>query len=341
MVRGFFIDPFVGLSDYQGVVDVDDLLVRFDRKDPVALGRLLKEVENQSDVGRQALLHTSTRQGGAHIVGITGPPGAGKSTLTGRLCKRWADAGRDVGIVCVDPTSPFSGGALLGDRIRMLELSGHPNIFIKSLATRGSLGGIASSTADVVQLLDAFGKDVIVIETVGVGQVEFDVMNLADTVVLVNVPGLGDSIQTLKAGIMEIADVFVINQADRPGAEESARDLRQMLEDRKSAGWGVPVLKTVATQGEGIAELAEAIQQHEVYLKQVQQWEVKRRRRNRQRLMRAMDALFADAVQDFLHEDASARALLEEAESGKRDPFAAAREMVQKLFARESKRTGG
>ncbi|MDI3256417.1 MAG: methylmalonyl Co-A mutase-associated GTPase MeaB [Kyrpidia sp.] len=310
---------------------MQELLSRFDGRDPVALGRLLKEVENGTPLGQEALRHTAPRHGCAHVVGITGPPGAGKSTLTGRLCKQWAEAGLEVGIVCVDPTSPFSGGALLGDRIRMLELSSYPNVFIKSLATRGSLGGTAASTADIIQLMDAYGKDVVVVETVGVGQVEFDVMDLSDTVVLVNVPGLGDSIQTLKAGIMEIADIFVINQADRPGADDSVRDLQRMLADRQGAGWLWPVVKTVATRGEGIHRLAEAIENHRAYLKREQLWDEKRRRRNRQRLMREMDRLFRQHVLTRIQMNETDRGLLEAVERGSQDPFSAARYLFQEI----------
>ncbi|ADG05236.1 methylmalonyl Co-A mutase-associated GTPase MeaB [Kyrpidia tusciae] len=310
---------------------MQELLSRFDAGDPVALGKLLKEVENGTSSGKEALRCTASRQGRAHVVGITGPPGAGKSTLTAKLSKRWAEAGREVGIVCVDPTSPFSGGALLGDRIRMLELSSFPNVFIKSLATRGSLGGMAASTADIIQLMDAYGKEVVVVETVGVGQVEFDVMDLSDTVVLVNVPGLGDSIQALKAGILEIADIFVINQADRPGAEDSVRDLRQMLADRKETGWLWPVVKTVATRGEGIDRLAEAIESHRAYLKREQLWEEKRCRRNRQRLMQEMDRLFRQHVLTRIRTDPTARALFEEVEKGTQDPYSAARHLFQEI----------
>lgn len=317
-----------------------ELLVRFERRDPVALGKLLKEVENRTMVGREALRRTASRKGRAHIVGITGPPGAGKSTLTGKLCKKWAEEGREVGIVCVDPTSPFSEGALLGDRVRMLELSSYPNVFIKSLATRGSLGGLAECTSDVVQLLDAYGKEVIVIETVGVGQVEFDVMDLSDTVVLVNVPGLGDSIQTLKAGIMEIADVYVINQADRRGADDSVRDLQMMLAERTETGWSPPVLKTVAIRGEGIVELMEMIQQHQDYLRRERLWEEKRRRRNRQRLMRELESLFSAKTWDHIQSDQSAKALLEEVEAGRGDPFSVAQELFRCLYEKNGRGDG-
>src|SRR5690606_26560875 len=171
-----------------------------------------------------------------------------------------------IAVVCVDPTSPFTHGALLGDRVRMLELAKFPNVFIKSLATRGNLGGLAASTSEIIQVFDAFEKDVIIIETVGVGQVEFDVLEVADTVVLVNVPGLGDSMQTLKAGIMEVADIFVINQADRPGADESVKDLRMMINESQKKDWKPPILKTIATQEEGITELINKFNEHKKHL---------------------------------------------------------------------------
>jgi LAO/AO transport system kinase len=187
--------------------------------------------------------------------------------------------------------------------------------------------------------MDAYGKEIVVIETVGVGQVELEVMDLSDTVVLVNVPGLGDSIQTLKAGIMEIADVFVVNQADRPGADDSVRDLRLMLDERGNTGWARPVLKTVATTGEGIAELSEAVRRHREYLKQERLWEEKRQKRNRRRLMGELEAIFVALITDHLQNDPSAKVLREQVEAGREDPYSAAQKIMQHFL--KAPRTGG
>jgi LAO/AO transport system kinase len=314
---------------------MNKLLEDFDQKDRVALGKLLKEVENQTSMGYEILKHSAVRKGNAHIVGVTGPPGAGKSTLVGKMCKVWADQGLSIGVVCVDPTSPFTKGALLGDRIRMQELAKLPDIFIKSLATRGSLGGLAACTADVVQLLDAYGKDIILVETVGVGQVEFDVLDISDTVVLVNVPGLGDSIQTLKAGIMEIADLYVINQADRPGADESVKDIKLMVHESGKAGWEPPVLKTVATQQEGIEELIEEIQRHKEYLQSSELWNKKRQDRNTTRLRSMIQSLLSNKVEEYIKSNKAVEQMFEKVKDGKADPFSVSNEIVQYIVTNE------
>ena len=205
--------------------------------------------------------------GQARILGLTGPPGAGKSTLVDQLARHYRKADRTVGIIAVDPTSPYTGGAILGDRIRMQEHFSDPGIFIRSMATRGSLGGLARTTSDVAMVLDASGRDVVMIETVGVGQDEVDIVRLADITVVILVPGMGDDVQTIKAGIMEIADIFVINKSDRDGAERVEREIRalQSLAIR-SDKWTPPIIKTVATEGKGIESLAESITGYEEYL---------------------------------------------------------------------------
>jgi LAO/AO transport system kinase len=298
----------------------------------VALGRLLKEAENQTPLGYEVLKHSTAKKGRAQVIGITGPPGAGKSTLVGKLCKVWADQGFTIGVVCVDPTSPFSGGALLGDRVRMQELAKLPDIFIKSLATRGSLGGIAASTADIVQILDAYGKDIIIVETVGVGQAEFDVLNISDTVVLINVPGLGDSLQTLKAGIMEIADLYVINQADRPGADESVKDLQLMVHESGKTDWEPPVLKTVATEKQGIRELVEEIHRHRDFLQKSDLWKKKRQERNTKRLRSRIEDLLTHKVDQYIASNKEIERLFKEVKEGYADPYSAAYEVIQCMF---------
>ena len=207
--------------------------------------------------------------GQARVLGLTGPPGAGKSTLVDQLAKLYRKQDRTVGIIAVDPTSPYTGGAILGDRIRMQDHFADPGIYIRSMATRGSLGGLARTTADVTSVLDASGRDVVLIETVGVGQDEVDIVRLADITVVILVPGMGDDVQTIKAGIMEIADIFVINKSDRDGAERVEREIRALQSlAMRNDGWTPPIVKTVASEGTGIKELAEAIEGYESYLQE-------------------------------------------------------------------------
>jgi LAO/AO transport system kinase len=235
--------------------------------DPRALARAISTVENRSSDAADLLKALFPHSGKARILGMTGPPGAGKSTLVDQLAKHYRREGKTLGIIAVDPTSPYTGGAILGDRIRMQDHHSDPGIYIRSMATRGSLGGLARTTADVATVLDASGKDLILIETVGVGQDEVDIVRLADITVVILVPGMGDDVQTIKAGIMEIADIFVINKSDRDGAENVEREIRAMqtLAARKD-GWTPPIVKTVASEGKGVEELAAAIAGYEAYL---------------------------------------------------------------------------
>ncbi|MDF1506773.1 methylmalonyl Co-A mutase-associated GTPase MeaB [Robertmurraya sp. DFI.2.37] len=304
----------------------------FEKKSDVILGKLLKEVENQTANSIEILRESSARKGTAHIVGITGPPGSGKSTLVNKLCKTLAKSGIEIGIVAVDPTSPFTKGALLGDRTRMQELSGLSNVFIKSLATRGNLGGLAPTTADIVQVLDAYGKELIIIETVGVGQIEFDVLEIADTVVLVNVPGLGDSLQTLKAGIMEIADIYVVNQADRPGADESVRDLKMMVREKLQENWEQPVLKTIATNNEGMIELIDQIQRHKEFLLHSNRWDEKRKTRNLTRLNHLMIQSLNNEVDSYIRRKQGIQIKIQQVKEGKLDPYTLSDHIVEQLI---------
>lgn len=234
-----------------------------------ALARAISAAENDPLVVQAFLREHSQRLGRARIIGITGPPGAGKSTLTGCLATELAKRGFSLGLLLVDPSSPFTGGAILGDRLRLPEVAQHPQVFVRSMSSRGSMGGLSKATSDAVKLLDAFGKDIILIETVGTGQAETDIISVADSVVVVSVPGLGDDIQAMKAGILEIADLFVVNKADREGADKTERELLHMLKMQPpTSGWSVPVIKTVAVKNEGIVELADQLLAHYDFLQQ-------------------------------------------------------------------------
>jgi LAO/AO transport system kinase len=233
-----------------------------------ALARAISTVENRAPGWSELLKALFQHSGKARVLGLTGPPGAGKSTLVDQLARFYRKHDRSVGIIAVDPTSPYTGGAILGDRIRMQEHFSDPGIYIRSMATRGSLGGLARTTADVTTVLDASGRDLIMIETVGVGQDEVDIVRLADITILILVPGMGDDVQTIKAGIMEIADIFVINKSDRDGAENVEREIRSLQSlAMRHDGWTPPIVKTVASQGVGIEELAGAIADYEAYLR--------------------------------------------------------------------------
>jgi LAO/AO transport system kinase len=270
-----------------------------------ALARLISQIENDGPLAVQALGEIFPRTGRAHIVGVTGSPGTGKSSLVSELAKTYRRAGQTVGIVAVDPTSPFTGGAILGDRIRMRDLAGDPGVFIRSMATRGSLGGLARATADVVKILDAVGYQAVLIETVGAGQSEVDIARTADTTLVVEAPGLGDEVQAIKAGILEIADVLVVNKADRDGASNTVRALQAMLDlgtasrtvshhgvtmtvgvpvqegyaqDSKPS-WRPPILQTIALEGKGVNEVVDAIERHQAFLAQSGEGESRRRAR--------------------------------------------------------------
>jgi LAO/AO transport system kinase len=261
---------------------LDDLVPRLLAREPRAVARAITLCEDGGNAQRELIGRIYERTGRARVVGVTGPPGSGKSTLVDRLVRLCRRRGETVGVLAVDPTSPFTGGAILGDRIRMQGHTTDSGVFIRSMATRGNLGGLSRASRDAVDILDAAGFDWVILETVGVGQAEVDVVRSVDTVVVVTVPGLGDDIQAIKAGILEIADVFVINKADREGVERTLRDLQMMLSLGEHGAWVPPLLKTVASRDEGISEMAEAIGKHREWLTESD--ELARRRRTHLRL---------------------------------------------------------
>ncbi len=296
---------------------------------PLPLARAISAIENRAAGSSELLKALFPHTGQARIIGLTGAPGSGKSTLVDQLAKHYRKENQTVGIIAVDPTSPYTGGAILGDRIRMQDHHADPGIYIRSMATRGSLGGLARATADVATVLDASGRDRILIETVGVGQDEVDIVRLADVTVVILVPGMGDDVQTIKAGIMEIADVFVINKSDRDGAERVEREIRalQSLATRND-GWTPPVVKTVASEGTGTKELADAIAGYEAYLKRenlafkknVENWQ--------QRLIEMLRDAMLEKARAQMDGGSLERYAAEVAEH-KRDPYTLVEEMVR------------
>jgi LAO/AO transport system kinase len=246
--------------------DIGTLISKFKKKDKIALAKLITLIENEPDKAHEIFKHFEETSHDSYIIGITGSPGVGKSTLTGQISKKFLEDGKSVGVICVDPTSPFSGGAFLGDRVRMTDISLHPNVFLRSLASRGYKGGISRAVFDISLLYEAYGMDVIIIETVGVGQAEFDIYNLVYSVVVILVPGYGDAIQMQKAGIIEIGDIYNINKKDL-GGEDIAVQIEMMLDDTVfQSGWRPPVSMTDAISGEGVEELIQNIWDHKEHL---------------------------------------------------------------------------
>ena len=310
-----------------GSADSAALVDRARAGDRVAIARLISLVESGGASAKAVAVATAPHTGRAWTVGITGAPGAGKSTLTDGLVRELRACDLEVGVLAVDPTSPFSGGAILGDRVRMQDHAVDPGVFIRSMATRGHLGGLALATPQAVRVLDAAGKQWIIIETVGVGQVEVEIAGHADSTVVVVNPRWGDAVQAAKAGLLEIADLFVVNKADRPGADETVRDLEGMLELSGDLAWRPPVLRTVATEGTGVAEVRDALQAHREFLEAHGLVESRRRERVRAELR----AIVAEQLREqaaVLGSGARFDALVEKVAARELDPFTAVAELL-------------
>jgi LAO/AO transport system kinase len=303
------------------------------KEDPRSIARLISYAENGSIYASKAMKDIHPFTGKAHVIGITGVMGGGKSTLICEITREFRKKGKKVGIIAIDPTSPFSGGALLGDRVRMMELAMDKGVFIRSMGTRGMLGGLASAVYDVVEILDASGKDIIIIETVGVGQAEVDIIKIADTTLVVLVPGLGDSVQTIKAGVMEIADIFIINKADRPDVNQTVAEVESLVDiECSNKERRIPVLKTIAKNGDGIKDLIREIELHNKYLKSNKEFDRKRRKRYeaelveiiRKRLMNFIfdESIFKDKVE----------LLIDQIYKKEIDPYSAADKILGKIL---------
>ncbi len=313
----------------RGPADAGALIAAAREQDPRALARLVSLVENASPQLRAVMRAIGPLAGGAQVIGLTGSPGVGKSTVTGALVRVYRGRGLRVGVLAVDPTSPFSGGALLGDRVRMQEHATDPGVYIRSMASRGHLGGLTWATPQVLRILDAAGFDIIMVETVGVGQAEVEIASLADSTLVVVAPGMGDSIQAAKAGILEVADIFVVNKSDRPGAQEAIRDLRTMLAMARyaPADWKPPIVSAAASAGEGIEDLAAAVDARWAWL--AKSGELDRRRR-----ARAREEVTAIAVAELrlrlggLPGEARLEELASRVAAGELDPYTAADALI-------------
>lgn len=308
--------------------NVRDLVERARAGEPRAVARLISWVEDGSPALAEVMSLIADRAGSARVIGVTGPPGVGKSTMTSALVRAWRERGLRVGVIAVDPTSPFSGGALLGDRIRMHDHATDPGVFIRSMASRGHLGGLAATTPQAVRILEAAGCDVVIVETVGVGQSEVEVASTADSTLVLLAPGMGDGIQAAKAGILEIGDVLSVNKADRDGASTTARELTHMLglADRPDRAWAPRVVTSVASRGD-IDAVLEALDEHARWLADSGILAQRRRRRAAEEVL----AIAMARIRDRWEGSATLDSLAEEVAKGERDPFAAAEELRRHL----------
>jgi LAO/AO transport system kinase len=300
------------------------------------MARLITLVESEDRRASELMGRIYPYTGKAYVLGITGSPGTGKSTLTDKITSLLRREGQTIGVIAVDPSSPFTGGALLGDRIRMQRASGDPDVFIRSMATRGNLGGLARATADVIKIMDAFGKNWVIVETVGVGQDEVDIARTADTTAVVLAPGLGDTIQSMKAGVMEIADLYVVNKADRSGADTLVSEVNLRVEQDsqiKKRAWRAPVVKTVAVEDIGTDTLVDAIKRHRNFLEESGKLESSRREKTRQETLSLLKEEIYRSILEKIAGDGGFESWLDDILAHKKDPYSSVQEIVRNFFA--------
>ena len=311
---------------------MDDITSKIFDGDIRSIARMITLIENNDSSAINAMKEIHKKSGNAHVIGITGVMGSGKSSLIFDLAYYYRKQGKKVGVIAIDPTSPFSGGAILGDRVRMMELATDDNVFIRSMGTHGMLGGLASSVFDVVEIFDAAGIDIILIETVGVGQAEVDIVKVADTTVVVLVPGLGDSIQTIKAGLMEIADIFVVNKSDKSGVDQIVAEIESMLDISSKKDRAIPIVKTSAKKDIGIAKLLEEISDHKDYLKKEKRLKIKRRKRYETELTEIIRKRLMNLIFDESKFKDKIDVLIDQISKKELDPYSAADEILGKIL---------
>jgi LAO/AO transport system kinase len=299
-----------------------------------SIARAITTIENNSPKAQELIASIFPHTGNAHIIGLTGPPGSGKSTVIDKIIREYRRKGKTVGVIAVDPTSPFTGGAFLGDRIRMQELSTDQRVFIRSMASRNYLGGIAKATKNAAKVLDAAGKDIVIVETVGAGQSEVEIIKVAQTIVVLFAPGLGDEIQAIKAGIMEIADIFVVNKADRTNADKAVLDIQAMLQlNNKEKKWKPPVLKTTALTGEGVPQLIKKIEEHRLFLEK--EFERRSREKAEAELVEAIKEKVASSIIEELRREGKLEEFLQKILEKRMDPASIAEKLLNKKFGKQ------